>query len=72
MVFPAPDMDARRSEAKASITLDQVVEFLQAAPQEFIDYILSILAGEESSTPTDPQAAAALDAVTPVPNAPVR
>lgn len=68
MVFPAPDMDTRRSEAKATITLDQVVEFIQNAPPEFIDYLMSLLAQEEGqqAPPSNPNVTQALDAVSPV------
>ena len=68
MVLPNPtQIDERMSEAQAGITLDMVVEFIQNAPPEFIDYLLEMLSQQEaqSQPAPDPALNAAMGSVTP-------
>jgi len=70
MVLPAPEIvDERMDEAKAGLTLDQVIAFIQDAPPEFIDYIFEMLSqqGKRSAPKADPALNTAMESITPVP-----
>ena len=73
MVLPTPDaIDRNMDAAKSQITLEMVVEFIQSAPPEFIDYLLEMLMQEEqkAAPPPDPALDTAMASVTPA--APMR
>jgi len=60
------------AEARENITLDMVVDFIQNAPPEFIDYLMEMLSQQsaQAAPPPDPALNTALDSITPA--APVR
>lgn len=73
MVLPSPQtVDAQMDEARENITLDHVVQFIENAPPEFLDYLMELLAQQsaQAAPPPDPALNTALDSITPA--APVR
>lgn len=72
MVLPSPDtVDTQMDEARANITLEQVVAFLTdpATPPEFMDYLMELISQQsaKSAPPPDPALDSALASVTPAP-----
>lgn len=70
MVLPSPsDVDMQMNEARSTITLEQVIDFLSdpETPPEFLDYILEMISQQtaKAAPPADPLLNTAMESVTP-------